>query len=176
MSAAEVAAESGILEDVIVDKFGLPRAHRRGRRARQRPGRHRCLPAARGPPARSRRDRRGHVLRLDLEGLSSLASGPVDRAPARPPCARRRVRQRLDGHAGRASSRTRAPRGGAGSCAMCPWSRPAGSRTCSTTGTSARASCSTSATARLPGCWCRISAGTGCSRRTRSRTAHSRSR
>ena len=81
MSAAEVAA-SGIPEDVIVDKFGLRGKHIAG--DDEHVSDLAVTAASRlleDLQARSRRDRRGHVLRLDLEGLSSLASGPVDRAP-----------------------------------------------------------------------------------------------
>ena len=55
-----------------------------------------------------RRDRRRHVLRLDVEGLRGVAGGAVDRAPdRRDQRLRGRVRQRLLRDAGRAADRAR---------------------------------------------------------------------
>ena len=83
-------------------------AHRGRGRARQRPLRARGGGAARGERLRPGRDRRRHVLRLDVEGLRRVAGGAVDRAPARRDTrVRRRVRQRLVRHAGGAAHRAR---------------------------------------------------------------------
>ena len=84
MTAAEVGAASGIPEDVIVEKFGL-----RGKHVAAADEHVSDLavaaatPAARGAGRRPGLDRRGPLLRLDVEGLRRLAGGAVDRAPAR---------------------------------------------------------------------------------------------
>ena len=153
MTAAEIGAASGIPESVIVEKFGLRGKHIAAADEHVSDlavaAASRLLEEQEIDPAD---DRRGHVLRLDLEGLRRLAGGAVDRAPARlRQRLRGRVRQRLDGHAGRAAG-SRAPSSSPSPSCGARWSsRPAASRTCSTTGTSARGSCSTSATAPSPG-------------------------
>ncbi len=90
-------------------------AHRGRRRARERHGRRGRVPSARPARPRPGRDRRRPLLRLDVEGLSRLAGGAVDRAPAR---LRRRLRarvlERLVRDARRAAARAELPARGAG--------------------------------------------------------------
>ena len=84
MTAAEIGEASGIPEQVIVEKFGLRGKHIAARgRARQRHVGRGGVAAARRARARPGRDRRRPLLRLALEGLSRLAGGALDRAPAR---------------------------------------------------------------------------------------------
>ena len=119
MTAAEIAARSGIPEQVIVEKFGLRGKHIAA------PDEHVSDLSVDGGRAPARRDglrpggdRRRHVLRLDVEGPRRLAGGAVDRAPARlRERLRGRVRQRLARLAGRAPRRARPAASPSRSCA-----------------------------------------------------------
>ena len=155
MTAAEVAAASGIPEDVIVEKFGLRGKHiaaadehvsdlavraarAAARRDRRRPGRDRRASCT---SARSWKDYPvwqaapwiAHRL-----GCANAYAVEYDNVSCGAPVALRVARDMLVAEAG---ARARARRRGA-----------AASRTSSTTRTSARASCSTSATARSRRC------------------------
>ena len=153
LTAAEVAAASGIPEQVIVEKFGLRGKHvAAARPARQRPLGRGGNAAARRAGRRPRGDRLRRLLRLVLEGLPRVAGGALDRAPAR---LRERVRGRV---------RQRLARNAGGAARSAGRSSPA-SRSCGSLllvaacresylldyATSAPASCSTSATAPSPG-------------------------
>ena len=134
MSAAEVAAESGIPEDVIVEKFGLRGKHIAGddehvsdlavaaaSRLLEEPSSipprstSSCTSARPGRTIRSGRRPRG----------SRTGSAAAVRTPSSTTTSRWARRSRCVSPA-RSSWRSR-------SCATCSWSRPAASRTCSTT-------------------------------------------
>ena len=107
-AAAEIAAASGIPEQVILERWPSRQAHRRRRRARQRP----LGPGGGASPRRggrrAGRRRRRRLLRLVVEGVAGLAGRAVDRAPPR-------LRARVGARAGlslvrRAGRRARLPR------------------------------------------------------------------
>ena len=116
MTAAEIAAESGIPEQVIVEKFGLRGKHIAA------PDEHvsdlsvaAAQRAARRDRDGSGLDRRRHLLRLDVARLPGVAGGAAHRRPARrEERVRDRVRQRLARDADRAARRARPAAGGGG--------------------------------------------------------------
>ena len=109
MTAAEIAALSGIPEQVIVEKFGLRGKHIAAADEHVSDLSVKAVEApARRDRLRSEADRRRHVLRLDVARPRRLAGGAAHRLPRRrDERLRGRVRQRLARHADRAARRAR---------------------------------------------------------------------